>query len=103
MLPTPQSSLSVSLSVRMLCDLSQVSHSAFRLPPLRCHKWHRDLGPFLCNDVPVDESCLRTTSESISGSHCGQGKAEARGVRERRTVVTCDALMITAVRARAAE
>lgn len=47
------------------------------------------------DNVPLDESsCLRTTIESSSGSHDGQGKAEARGVRERRTVVMCDALMI---------
>lgn len=31
---------------------------------------------------------------SNSGNHRGQGKAEARGVRERRRVVTCDGLMV---------
>lgn len=31
---------------------------------------------------------------SISGNHRGQGKAEARGVRERRRVVTCDGFIV---------
>lgn len=45
--------------------------------------------------LPVGTSgCLRTTSESISGSHRGQGKAEASGVRAQRTVVTCDARIV---------
>lgn len=42
-------------------------------------------------------SCLRTTSESISGNHRGHGNAEATCVRERTRVVTCDALMIECV------
>lgn len=31
---------------------------------------------------------------SNSGNHRGQGKAEAKGVMERRRVVTCDGLMV---------
>lgn len=50
----------------------------------------------MCDEANVQlvVSALRTTSESSSGSHCGHGKAEAIGVRERRTVATFDGLMI---------
>lgn len=49
----------------------------------------------LCDNILLlVESCLRTIRASISGSHFGQGKAEARGVIERRRVVTCDGFMM---------
>lgn len=48
----------------------------------------------MCNNVLLVESCLRTTMASNSGNHRGQGKAEAKGVMERRRVVTCDGLMV---------
>lgn len=33
----------------------------------------------------------------MSGSHCGQGKAEETDVRAKRTVVMCEAFMIVAL------